>query len=101
MNPSKSDDPLSVTLADWRVAPPRDPQFRAAVWGRIEGKRGAPTWSVYLRAHAALVAGALAVAVVAGSLLGRGEARARVEAERTAMVNDYVQSLDARAMRMP
>lgn len=94
-------DGLSRTLADWRVTPSRDPQFRAAVWGRIEGLRGAPTWSGYLRGHAALVAGALALAVIAGGWLGRGEARSRVAAERTAMVVEYVQSLDARAMRMP
>jgi len=101
MNTSKPDDPLPRTLADWRVTPPRDPHFRTAVWSRIEADRRAPSWAGYVRMHASLVAGALAIAVAAGGLIGRDQARARVDAERATMVSSYVQSLDARTMRMP
>lgn len=101
MNQTKSEDSLSRTLADWHVTPRRDPQFRTAVWARIEVTRRVPSWSGYVRSHAVPVAGALAVAVIVGGLIGRGQARARVEAERATMVNSYVQALDARTMRMP
>lgn len=101
MNDSKPDDPLPRTLADWRVTPSRDPQFRAAVWSRLEADRRAPSWAGYVRMHATAVAGALAVAIAAGGWIGRDQARARVDAERATMVSNYVQSLDARTMRAP
>jgi hypothetical protein len=94
-------DSLGSTLAAWRVEPPRDPQFRRAVWARLEAARGAPTWSSYVRGHATLVAGAFAFAVVLGAVTGRGQARARVEAESRQLAASYVESLDARSMRMP
>lgn len=101
MNASKPDDPLSRTLADWRVTPQRNPQFRTAVHARLEAARRVPSWAGYVRLHAAPVGAALVVALVVGGLIGRSEARARVEAEREAMVSSYVQALDARTMRMP
>ena len=101
MNAPKPEDSLSRTLADWRVTPRRDPQFRTEVHARLEAARRAPSWGGYVRMHAAPVTGALAVAVAAGGLIGREQAKARVDAERTAMVSSYVQSLDARTMRMP
>lgn len=101
MNESKPEDPLSRTLADWRVTPRRDPQFRSAVHARIDAARRAPSWAGYVRLHAAPVAVALVAALVVGGWIGRSEARARVETEREAMVSSYVQALDARTMRMP
>jgi hypothetical protein len=92
---------LARTLADWRVAAPRNPQFRTAVWQRIEAARRAPTWTGYVRAHGALVAGALMVAVVLGAWGGRERARARDAAARDALVAEYVHGLDARWMRLP
>jgi hypothetical protein len=97
-NPS---DPLLRALTDWRIAPQRNPQFRAAVWQRIEAARRAPTWTGYVRAHSALVAGALMLAVVLGAWGGRERARARDAAARDALVAEYVHGLDARWMRLP
>ncbi|MSU25063.1 MAG: hypothetical protein EXS32_14745 [Opitutus sp.] len=101
MNASDPDHLLTRTLAEWHVSPPPNPRFRAAVWARLEAARSAPTWAGYIGAHAVPVAGALAIAVMVGGLIGRGQARARVAAERATMVNSYVQALDARTMRMP
>ena len=100
-SPPSEPDRLPRVLADWRVAPARNPQFRAAVRARIETARGAPTWSDYVRAHGALVAGALAVAVVVGAWRGREQARERDAMARATLVAEYVHGLDARWMRAP
>ena len=99
--PQSPSDPLSRVLADWRVAPRRNPLFRAEVWARIEAAGRAPTWAGYLRAHGALVAGALALAVVVGAWRGREQARERDAMARATLVADYVHGLDARWMRSP
>ena len=101
MNSPSQPDPISSVLASWRVAPPRNPQFRTAVWARIETARRAPSWTGYLRAHGALVASALAVAVMFGAWRGREQARERDASARAALVADYVHGLDARWMRSP
>jgi hypothetical protein len=101
MKSPESDEMLARALADWRVVPRRDAAFRAAVWARIEVARRAPSWTGYARAHAALLTGAMAAAVVLGGWVGREQARSRVAADRAEIANAYVQSLDARAMRMP
>ena len=54
-----------------------------------------------MRAHGALVAGALMLAVVLGAWTGRERARERTAAARAALVADYVHGLDARWMRLP
>jgi hypothetical protein len=96
-----SPDPLSRLLADWRLRPPRDPNFRASVWARIGRGQSAPTFGTYLRAHTSLAAGVLAIALVLGGLVGREQARERVSRDRTELARAYVQALDARAMSMP
>ena len=101
MNSSDPGKSYSRVLADWRVTPTRDPQFRPAVWARINAARLNPTWAGYLRAHVALLTGAIALALVAGAWTGRGQARQRVAGERTAMAAAYVRALDARVMRGP
>ncbi len=97
-NPS---EPLARALSDWRVASHRNPQFRAEVWQRIEAARRTPTWTNYLRAHGALVASALMIAIMLGAWGGRERARARDAAARDALVAEYVHGLDARWMRLP
>ncbi|MBL9199364.1 MAG: hypothetical protein JNL39_02610 [Opitutaceae bacterium] len=99
MNAPDNPDPLSRALADWRVQPPRNPQFRASVQARLAPERRAPSWSGYVRAHSAWVATALAVAVLAGGWTGRARARATLAAESVAMAGHYVRGLDARVMR--
>ena len=103
MDPSQPEDSLSRTLQAWRVTPQRNPQFRAEVWQRVvkRGPGAASSWSAYARAHARGILGALAVAVAAGALLGREQARARVAFESGRMAVAYVQALDARSMQMP
>ena len=95
--------PLPESLRDaWPLTPSRDPDFRVNVWRRIGASRSAGgAWPVWARAHAAILAGVLAVAVVAGGWIGRERARAEVAADRNAIASAYVQSLDARLMRMP
>lgn len=101
MKPADPDFDFSRTLADWRLTPPRDPGFRNGVWARIAGSRRAATWPAFARAHGAALAGAFVLAVVAGAWAGKAEARFRVAASRDAIARSYVQSLDARTMRLP
>ena len=101
MNYPDPNEILVRTLADWRVAPQRNPQFRAVVWARIETARRTPAWTGYLHAHGALVAGALAVAVVLGAWRGREQAHESDAMARAALVADYVHGLDARWLRLP
>lgn len=104
------DDPLSSTLANWRVEPRRNPQFRAKVWERIHaaataapGSDSGPssTWSRFVHAHAGVISVLIAAAVIAGALTGRIEARHGANADRSAIAAAYVHSLDARWMRHP
>ena len=101
MKKAETNDSLSRALAGWRVAPGRNAEFRAAVWARIEAARSAVSWPGYARAHAAVLAGAMALAIIGGGWAGTERAQARVAAERAEIVNAYVQSLDARTMTMP
>lgn len=101
MKPADPDFDLSRTLTDWRLTPPRDPGFRTAVWARIGEARRPGTWPAFARAHVAALAGALVFALVAGAWAGKAEARSRVAASRDAIARSYVQSLDARTMRLP
>ena len=50
MNTSR--DNLTEVLQSWRVKPPADPGFRAAVWRRI-GRPADISWPAYLRTHMA------------------------------------------------
>lgn len=98
MDSSQPPDPLSRTLATWQVAPPRQPEFRAAVWARIQAGTGAQPWAVYARRHVTAVSGALALAVAAGALGGQSWARSRVAAESARLAASYVDGLDARQL---
>lgn len=94
MNTSR--DKLSEILQDWRVKPPSDPGFRAAVWRRI-GQQGEATWTAYLRAHTAAWAVAAVLTFSVAGVAGRALAQARVEADRETMVVSYLVELDPRA----
>lgn len=91
---------LSRTLQDWRVSPPRNPAFRAQVWERITTATAALPWRVYVRQHAAVVAGALALAVLAGAIGGREGARAIASADSARLAKAYVQTYDARTLQL-
>jgi hypothetical protein len=99
MPPSDHHSKLSLVLRSWILSAPRDPQFRSSVWARIEARGRTVSWPVYLRGHAAALAGALAVVVAIGGWVGREQAQARVAADREQIAQSYVQSLDARTLR--
>lgn len=93
MNTSR--DNLTEVLRIWRVTPPPDPGFRAAVWRRI-GQPAEISWPAYLRAHtAAWSVAALLVIGVAG-FAGRAVAQARAQADRETIVVSYLVELDPR-----
>jgi len=98
MNLPESSHPSPELLNAWRVVPVRDSEFRTQVWRRIAARQSEAGWPAYLRAHALPASGLLAVAMVAGALTGHEQAQGKAEARRDAMVNAYVQSLDARIM---
>lgn len=87
-------DPLSDTLQSWRVQPPANPQFRPAVWQRIQARRD--TWAGYVRAHRRTVMVATLAVLVLGGWTGRAAAQAKLAAERDAMVVTYLVGLDPR-----
>ena len=88
-------DSLSEALRDWRVNPPADPDFRPAVWRRL-GRQRAATWPVYLRSHATTWSLAAVLALGAAAYSGSALARARVRADREAIVVSYLVDLDPR-----
>lgn len=95
MSSRESPDPLSRTLADWQVAPARNPHFRPAVWQRIREKTRA-TWAAYVRAHLAAWSIAALVAVSAAGWAGASAGRAKLSADREATVVSYLVELDPR-----
>jgi hypothetical protein len=101
MNSFEGDERLSQTLAEWRIAPRRDPTFRTGVWARITAARNAASWTSYARAHTVTLASAMALALLVGGWVGREQARSRVAADRAELAQIYVQALDARTMQMP
>ncbi len=89
-------DPLSVHLRCWRVSPPADPGFRAAIWARIRATGSRDTWPAFLRAHAAAWALVAVVTLSAAGYGGYATAQARVASDREAMVFTYLAGLDPR-----
>lgn len=88
-------DSLSEALRDWRVNPPADPDFRPGVWRRL-GRQRPATWPVYLRSHATTWSLAAVLALGAAAYSGSALARARVRADREAIVVSYLVDLDPR-----
>jgi hypothetical protein len=95
MNSPQPDDPISRTLAEWRVQPMADPNFRPAVWNRIR-QRSRETWANYVQAHAAAWSVVALVAVTAAGWAGVSAGRARLAEQREAMVVSYLVELDPR-----
>lgn len=93
MNTSR--DNLAEALHLWRVKPPADPGFRAAVWRRI-GHPAESSWPAYLRAHTAAWSLAALLVVGLAGFAGRAVAQARVQADREAIVVSYLVELDPR-----
>lgn len=90
-----SPDNLSEVLRGWRVDPPVEPDFRAAVWRRI-GRRTEATWPAYLRTHTLSWGLAAVLALSAAGFAGRALAQANIQADREAIVVAYLVELDPR-----
>jgi hypothetical protein len=88
-------DSLSAVLQRWRVDPPADPNFRTAVWQRLDA-RARETWPAYLRSHATAWSLATLVLLGAAAYSGAALAQARVRADREAIVVNYLVDLDPR-----
>lgn len=97
MNPTDPKDPLARDLAAWRVTPPGDPNFRPAVWQRIQ-RRSRETWAAYVRSHLIGWSLAAAVAVAAAGWTGHSVARAKLDSSREEMVVSYLGNLDPRVL---
>lgn len=97
MNPSEPNDRLAEALASWRVQAPSDPNFRPAVWARVQ-RRAHETWAGYVRAHRLGWSVAAALAVVAAGWTGHSVARAQLDSGRERMVVSYLGNLDPRVM---
>ena len=95
MNLPEPNDPISRTLAEWRVHAKADPNFRPAVWQRIR-QRGRETWTTYVQAHLAAWSVAAVVAVTAAGWAGVSAGRAQLAEERETMVVSYLVELDPR-----
>jgi hypothetical protein len=90
-------DPLSRTLAAWRVTPPADPAFRPAVWQRLAAARD-ESWPGYLRAHLAVWCVTALIASAAAGWAGRSVAHAQLDADRERMIFSYLGELDPRVL---
>ena len=90
-----SPDSLSGVLPRWRVKPPADPNFRHAVWRRIDA-RARESWPAYLRSHATAWSLAAVVMLGVAAYSGSALAQARTQTDREAMVVTYLVNLDPR-----
>jgi hypothetical protein len=97
MNPFDPNDRLSATLSSWRVTPPRDPNFRPAVFDRIR-QNARNTWSAYVRSHLVGWSAVALVAIAAAGWSGHSIAQGRIEDSREQMVVSYLGNLDPRVM---
>ena len=94
---NSSETKLSQILAEWRVAPKPEVNFRPQVWERIR-RGGQESWAGYLRTHLAGWAVGAALAVVVAGWTGHAMAQARIESERERMVVSYLSELDPRVL---
>jgi len=92
----KLSESLGEVLRIWRVAPPRDPNFRAAVWQRIEAVRRETSWSGFVRTRAAALTAATIMVVALSGWTGHAVARSHVRADRDRLAATYIAGLDVR-----
>lgn len=95
MSSTSPGDSLSRTLADWRVEPSANPNFRPAVWTRIRD-RSHQTWGAYVRSHLAAWGVAAACIVTLSGWAGSTAGKAKLDAARDEMVIAYLVELDPR-----
>lgn len=91
-----NDDQLRQLLRrSWKASPKPNPDFRSAVWARIEsaGPKSA-TWSGWLHLHLARVTLAAAVSIVLAGTGGGLLAATQASREREQLLQRYVMSID-------
>lgn len=96
MNPNPNDAELGPLLREnFQVTTGKNPDFRTAVWARIEAGRRVPaTWGAWLRLNATRCA-MLAVATVTIAGVGGGWiAKAQAEQNREQLVQKYLASIN-------
>jgi hypothetical protein len=96
MNSNLNDEQLESLLRNnWPVRPVKNPDFRAAVWARIESTRRAPaTWGAWLRLNASRFAVLAVASVVIAGTSGGWIAKAQANQNREQLVQRYLASLD-------
>lgn len=95
MQSTDPQDPLARVLPQWRVTPPRDPDFRPSVWSRIR-KTPDESWTAYARSHRAALSVVALLTLTVSAWAGNKAGHAHLEAEREAMVITYLVDLDPR-----
>jgi hypothetical protein len=96
MNTTSEDGTLGPTLRKhWQVQPRCNPNFRTAVWARIEAARQTPaTWNAWLRLNLARFAGVTVACVVLAGAGGVWLAREQSDRNREQLVQRYLASID-------
>jgi hypothetical protein len=95
MSSASPNDSLSRSLADWRVEPSANPNFRPAVWARVRD-RSRQTWAAYVHSHLAAWGLATACIIALSGWAGLTVGKARLDAARDEMVVAYLVELDPR-----
>lgn len=91
-----NDPALGALLREHLTADAREnPDFRAAVWRRIDARRAvSASWPAWLRAHvlgvAACTAACVAVAVMSAGILASSQSKR----ERETLIQRYITSID-------
>ena len=96
MDPSRHDDDLARMLrGHLNVAPQASPDFRSAVWRRIEARRAEQNrWTGWLRLHRMPVASAALASLALSVGLGNWAAGLQARQMRERLVEQYVASID-------
>ncbi len=91
-----SDDPQLRRLVReaFAVEPTRDPNFRAAVWARIDAAKSTPsTWSAWLRLHVAQFSAVAVMTVVIAGTAGGWIATKEASRNREQLMQRYLASV--------
>ena len=96
MDPRQTDDDLARLLrGHLNIAPKASPDFRSAVWRRIEARTAQQSrWTGWLRLHQGAVASAALASLAFSVGLGNWAAGVQARQIRERWVEQYVASID-------
>ena len=96
MNSNSNDEQLGPLLRDnYHVTPVKNPDFRTAVWARIESTRRAPaTWGAWLRLNVYRFAFLAVASITIAGIGGGWIATAQAKQDREQLVERYLASID-------